>query len=319
MPNGFLLVDKPAGLRSAACVALVKRLLAGNSPAKEKVGHAGTLDSTASGLLVVLLGAAARCSDYVMRLPKVYEAIVRLGAATDTCDASGEFVFRGDASKADERAFDRVLCSFLGTRMQVPPAISALKVNGRAAHRTARAGGDPGLAARPVTVTSAARSSPLADGRAKITVTCGKGTYVRAIARDIGERLGCGAHVETLRRLSIGPFRVSDACAPEAADAQRLLPCRSLGSVFQRVLLNADAERRLTNGLSVPLSEAGRYVPGTLSLESGLCVEGGTLFGFAGLDEKFLLRPQTNILDAAEPATFEISGDEKLKFQEMKI
>jgi tRNA pseudouridine(55) synthase len=304
MPNGLLLVDKPAGLRSAACVALVKRLLEEKSSGKEKAGHAGTLDSTASGLLVVLLGTATRCSDYVMRLPKVYEAVVRLGVATDTCDASGECVFRGDASKADERAFDRVLCSFLGTRMQLPPGISALKVNGRAAHRTARAGGDPGLSARPVAVTSVKRSSPLADGRVTITVACGKGTYIRAIARDIGARLGCGAHVEALRRLSIGPFPVSEACAPEAADAKRLLPPRAIGSVFQRVLLNADAERRLTNGLSVPLSGAGRCVPGTLPLESGLCVEGKALFGFAGLSENFLLEPRTNILDAAERAAF---------------
>jgi tRNA pseudouridine(55) synthase len=295
MPSGFLLVDKPAGLRSAACVALVKRLLTGGASAKAKVGHAGTLDSTASGLLVVLLGTATRCSDYVMRMPKVYEAVVRLGIATDTCDASGECVFRGDASKVDERAFDRVLCSFLGTRMQVPPEISALKVNGKAAHRTARAGGELKLDARPVFVSSAARSTPVADGRAGITVTCGKGTYIRAIARDIGERLGCGAHVEKLRRLSVGPFRVSEACAPEAADAGRLLPLRAAGGVFQRVLLNADAERRLANGLAVPLSGAGRYVPGVLPLASGLCVEGRAFFGFAGLDENFLLRPQTSI------------------------
>ncbi|MDR1048742.1 MAG: tRNA pseudouridine(55) synthase TruB, partial [Synergistaceae bacterium] len=244
MPNGLLLIDKPAGLRSSACVALVKRLLTEGSSVKEKVGHAGTLDSTASGLLNVLLGTATRCSDYVMRLPKVYEAVVRLGTATDTCDASGECVFRGDASKVDERAFDRVLCSFLGTRMQVPPGISALKVNGKAAHRTARAGEEPKLDARPIAVTAAARVSALTDGRVKIAVTCGKGTYIRAIARDIGTRLGCGAHVEALRRLSVGPFRVSEACAPEDADAKRLLPVRAAGSVFQRVLLNADAERR---------------------------------------------------------------------------
>jgi tRNA pseudouridine(55) synthase len=292
MPNGLLLIDKPAGLRSAACVALVKRRFSA------KAGHAGTLDSTASGLLIALLGTATRCSDYVMRLPKVYEAVVRLGVSTDTCDASGERISGGDASKVDERAFDRVLCSFLGTRMQVPPGISALKVNGKAAHRAARAGEEPKLDARPVAVAALRRSSPLADGRAKITVTCGKGTYIRAIARDIGARLGCGAHVEALRRLSIGPFHVSEACAPDAASAPRLLPARAVGSVFQRVLLSADAERRLSNGLAVPLSEAGRYVPGTLPLESGLCVEGGAaLFGFAELDENFLLRPQTNILE----------------------
>ncbi|MDR1049020.1 MAG: tRNA pseudouridine(55) synthase TruB, partial [Synergistaceae bacterium] len=142
-PAGLLLIDKPVGARSADCVAGVKRLLKRLCPAgTPRVGHAGTLDSTASGLLVVLVGPATRCSDYVMLLPKVYEAVVRLGFSTDTCDASGRPVFRGDAAKVDEAAFDRALCSFLGTRMQIPPGISALKVNGRASHRTVRAGGE---------------------------------------------------------------------------------------------------------------------------------------------------------------------------------
>jgi tRNA pseudouridine(55) synthase len=267
------------------------------------VGHAGTLDSTASGLLILLVGAATRCSDYVMRLPKVYEAGIRLGFSTDTCDASGQPVFRGDAAKVDGAAFDRILCSFLGTRMQVPPGISALKVNGKVSHRTVRAGGESGLRARAVCVTSLSRRSALEDGRATISVTCGKGTYIRALARDIGALLGCGGHVESLRRVSVGPFDVADAQAPGDPDLDRLRPLREAGIPFQRVSLTAGSERRLTEGLTVPLSEAGRYLPGTIELRHGLCVEGEKLFGFAELEPSgglgALLRPRTNIVSPA--------------------
>lgn len=295
MPNGLLLLDKPAGLRSAQCVAGVKQLLGG------RVGHAGTLDSTASGLLLVLLGTATRLSDYAMKLPKVYEALVRLGASTDTCDASGRVVFRGDSSKTDESAFDRALCSFWGTRMQRPPEISALKVNGKPSYQRAREGEALPPAPRPVAVTSAERRSSLTEGAVRISVVCGKGTYIRALVRDIGERLGCGAHVEELRRLSIGPFRVSEACAPDGLSAGfqgYFRSPREVGSAFHRVLLTAEAEDRLLKGLYVPLAKAGRYVPGTVALRDGLCVEGASMIGFADLMEAengLVLKPRANV------------------------
>jgi tRNA pseudouridine55 synthase/riboflavin kinase/FMN adenylyltransferase len=296
MPNGFLLVDKPVGLRSAECVARVKRLLGDDT----RVGHAGTLDSTASGLLFVLLGTATRLSDYVMKLPKKYEATIRLGISTDTCDASGRVVFCGDAAKVDEPALDRILCFFWGTRMQRPPEISALKVKGRASHRMAREGQAPELLSRPVTMTSVTRRSRLAKDRVKISVTCGKGTYIRALARDIGTALGCGAHVEELRRLSIGPFRAADACSGENVDGKYLRPLREIGRAFHRFALSEEAERRLSNGLSVPLAEAGRYLPGTVELCHGLWVEGRKMIGFADIVKTHVLslKPKANIPDA---------------------
>ncbi|MCL2010065.1 MAG: tRNA pseudouridine(55) synthase TruB [Synergistaceae bacterium] len=301
MPNGLLLIDKPAGLRSAECVARVKRLVTKNT----RVGHAGTLDSTASGLLVVLLGAATRLSDYVMKMPKTYEARVRLGVSTDTCDASGQIVFRGDAAKIREEAFDRVLCSFWGTRAQRPPEISALKVNGKPSHMITREGGEANLAPRPVDVTSARRCSPISDGVVRISVACGKGTYIRALVRDIGEALGCGAHTEELRRLSIGPFSVNEAQTPDSlADSgisEKLRSLREVGGEFHRVVLTADAEKKLSHGLCVPLAEAGRYVPGNLELRHGLCVEGEAMMGFAdialgeGRGGAFTLKPRVNV------------------------
>ena len=299
MPNGLLLLDKPTGFRSAQCVAKVKCLLGG------RVGHAGTLDSTASGLLLVLLGTATRLSDYAMKLPKVYEALVRLGTSTDTCDASGRVVFRGDPSKIDEPAFDWVLCSFWGTRIQRPPEISALKVNGKPSYKMARGGEEaPPLTPRPVTVASVERCSPLVDGAVCISVTCGKGTYIRALVRDIGKRLGCGAHVGELRRLSIGPFRVSDACPPDGPLKCSRSP-REVGSAFHRVLLTPEAEDRLLKGICVPLTEAGRYVPGVVALKDGLCVEGVSMIGFAELAEAeggLVLKPRANVAIRPEVA-----------------
>ena len=304
MPNGLLLIDKPVGSRSTECVAQVKGFFGKSA----RVGHAGTLDSTASGLLIVLLGAATRLSDYVMKLPKHYEATVRLGISTDTCDASGQVIFRGDAAKVDEWVFDRALYSLWGTRMQLPPEISALKVNGKASHKIAREGQVSKLSPRPVVVTSAVRCSPLVNGRARISVVCGKGTYIRAIARDIGEILGCGAHVEELRRLSIGPFRQADACAAENVDPGRIRSLREIGTSYHRVLLTDDAEQRLSRGLCVPAAEAGRYLPGTVELNHGLWVEGKKMAGFADLvknrvkngAKSSFLKPRTNILDALD-------------------
>ncbi|MDR2180135.1 MAG: tRNA pseudouridine(55) synthase TruB [Synergistaceae bacterium] len=285
MPNGLLLIDKPVGLRSAECVAHVKRVLGKNLDISMRVGHAGTLDSTASGLLLILLGTATRLSDYAMKLPKHYEAAVRLGVSTDTCDASGQVVFRKDASYVDPSLFDRALCSLWGTRMQRPPEISALKVNGTASHKTARAGQTSGLLPRPVAVTSAIRCSPLTGERARISVMCGKGTYIRALVRDIGEILGCGAHVEELCRLSLGPFHQGDACTPENVHPGRIRSLREIGTWFHRVVLTDEAEDRLLKGLRVPAAEAGRYLPGTVDLRHGLCVLGKKMIGFADVIE----------------------------------
>ena len=305
MPSGLLLVDKPEGVRSTDCVSRVRRVLGRGL----RVGHAGTLDSTASGLLVVLLGAATRLSDYVMRLPKVYRAAVRLGSETDTCDATGRVIFRGDAGRVDEAAFDRVLPSFWGVRMQRPPEISALKVDGEPSHRLARSGRGAVLPERPVWMESVRRRSPLADGRVEVEVVCGKGTYVRSLVRDIGARLGCGAHVEALRRLSIGPFRVSEALSDLSALASAPLRSpREAVAAFQRVLLTRRAEARLLNGLPVPLREAGRCAAGTIGLQDGLCVEGDGMIGFVerfegeGGEGEILLRPKANILLEDRPA-----------------
>ena len=198
MFQGLLPVDKPLGLRSSRCVELVKAL-AGKGT---KVGHGGTLDSSASGVLVLLLGGATRASGYVMSMPKTYRAVVRIGAETTTCDYTGQITGLGDFSRVKESDIDEVIPSFIGWRMQVPPEISAVHVNGRRAHRISRAGCKPEIPPRPVFVESIRREGVISDDRdVELLIRCGKGTYVRSIARDIGRRLGCMAHVAGLRRL----------------------------------------------------------------------------------------------------------------------
>ncbi|MCL1941052.1 MAG: tRNA pseudouridine(55) synthase TruB [Synergistaceae bacterium] len=297
MPSGILLLNKSEGTRSTDCVARVKRLF------KEKTGHAGTLDSTACGLLVMLLGAATRLSDYVMLLPKIYTARVRLGEETDTADASGEIIFSASARGINESDIDSALNNFRGEIMQAPPEISAIKVGGKAAHRIKRslkgenAENAFSLPERVVHVHEIKRTSPFAACEFEIEVRCGKGTYIRSIARDIGRKLGCGGHVRKLRRLSVGNFSVDDAPGLEGLSLENLLPVESVFAFYDRVTLNAGAESRLSNGLRAPLDEAGEYVAGELG-NKHVAVLGEGLFGFAEIraeGEVLYLYPRVNI------------------------
>jgi tRNA pseudouridine(55) synthase len=296
MPNGILLLNKPEGTRSTDCVTRVKRLF------KEKTGHAGTLDSTACGLLVLLLGRATRLSDYIMLLPKIYTAVVRLGAETDTADASGDIIFSGNADNINEVNIDSVLNNFIGEIMQVPPEISAIKIGGKAAHRISRSikkssGTEFSLSARSVFVHSIRRISPVLDSEFEIEVNCGKGTYIRSIARDIGRMLGCGGHVRKLKRLSVGDFSLHNALNLEDLSLESLLPVESIATFYDRVFLNAEAETRLSNGLKVLLNEAGEHIKGEIDAKY-VAVLGETLFGFAEIrvDEEIqYLCPHVNI------------------------
>lgn len=208
--NGLVLIDKPEGVRSTECVNKIKYLL------KAKAGHAGTLDSTASGLLIILLGKNTRMFDYFMTQPKVYRVKLQAGAATDTCDYSGNIIFKYEKDfELNNKAIDDILPGFYGWRMQRPPEISALKINGVPAHKLARLGKDLDLKLnlkyRAVFIENIKRINEVEDNCAELEILCGRGTYVRSIVRDIGGRLGCGAFVKSLRRISIGDFKVEDA------------------------------------------------------------------------------------------------------------
>ncbi|WJY22319.1 tRNA pseudouridine(55) synthase TruB [Fontisubflavum oceani] len=211
--SGWLVVDKPAGLTSTAVVNKVKWAFDA-----KKAGHAGTLDPEATGVLAVALGEATKTVPYVTDAMKAYTFIIRLGQATNTDDAEGEGIAESDLRPSDAE-ITAALPSFEGDIAQVPPQYSAVKIVGQRAYKLARDGEDLELAARPLYVESLKLlSRPDAD-HAELELICGKGGYVRAIARDLGEKLGCYAHVRHLRRIWSGPFDVEEGVTLEQIEA----------------------------------------------------------------------------------------------------
>ncbi|MEE3072402.1 MAG: tRNA pseudouridine(55) synthase TruB [Pseudomonadota bacterium] len=202
--SGWIVIDKPAGITSTAVVNKVKWAFNAN-----KAGHAGTLDPDATGVLAVALGEATKTVPYITDANKAYEFTVTLGAATNTDDAEGEIIKTSDTRPSDDE-IKEALFGFVGDIMQVPPKFSAVKIDGQRAYKLARDGEDVELAARPLWVEELLMlDRPDAD-HLTLEMTCGKGGYVRSIARDLGEKLGCYGHVRELRRIWSGPFEVEN-------------------------------------------------------------------------------------------------------------
>ncbi|MGY5763858.1 tRNA pseudouridine(55) synthase TruB [Brachybacterium sp. DNPG3] len=236
-PHGILLVDKAAGRTSHDVVARVRWLLG-----TKKVGHAGTLDPMATGLLVLGVGQGTRLLTQLVGLDKVYAATIRLGLATTTDDAEGEPLGEPvDATDLTARAIEEGIDALRGDIQQVPSTVSAIKIDGKRAYARARAGEDVELAPRPVTIrrfeTTALRAvGPFVD--IDVVVACTSGTYVRALARDLGRALGVGGHLTALRRTEVGPFQVEDAAlVPGRGEGDDVeLPLAGLGATAARVL-----------------------------------------------------------------------------------
>jgi len=210
--SGWVVVDKPAGVGSTAVVNKVKWAFEA-----QKAGHAGTLDPDATGVLAVALGEATKTVPYVTDALKCYRFRVAFGAATSTDDAAGEVLARSEARPTDA-AVEAALAGFRGDILQVPPRVSAVKVEGERAYDLAREGEDFELAARPLWVERLeVTGRPDAD-HVDLDMVCGKGGYVRSIARDLGQVLGCLGHVAWLRRVWSGPFSVEDAVSLEEID-----------------------------------------------------------------------------------------------------
>jgi len=208
-PVGLVVVDKPAGITSHDVVARLRRLVG-----TRKVGHAGTLDPMATGVLLVGVGKATRLLGHLMLTEKAYVATVRLGASTTTDDAEGETVATASVTHLTEDDVRAAAGGFVGDIEQRPSAVSAIKVDGRRAYERVRAGEDVELPARVVTVQELVVTDVRPDGDfvdVEVAVRCSSGTYVRAIARDLGETLGTGGHLIALRRTAVGPFTETDA------------------------------------------------------------------------------------------------------------
>lgn len=260
MPTGLLLVDKPQGLTSHDVVARARRALG-----TRKVGHAGTLDPMATGLLTLGADSATRLLTYLVGLDKTYETTMRLGAATTTDDAEGETVSTADpasvAAVTDEQLV-RGIRALTGEIDQRPSSVSAIKVDGKRAYDRVRAGEEVELASRRVTISAfevlAVRRSESAievDAR----IDCSSGTYIRALARDLGADLGIGGHLTALRRTRVGPFEVADAVSLEALAEQGGSLLASPAEVAERLfpVLEVDAAKARDLGHGKLLALAG--------------------------------------------------------------
>ncbi|MCY3672646.1 MAG: tRNA pseudouridine(55) synthase TruB [Alphaproteobacteria bacterium] len=211
--NGWIVVDKPAGMTSTAVCNRIKRLSGG-----AKIGHGGALDPLATGVLPIALGQATKTVSWVMDGSKVYRFTLRWGEARDTDDADGS-VTETSAVRPDDDAIREALPAFTGRIMQVPPRYSAVKIGGKRAYNLARTDEAPDLPARPAEVIELCFEHRLDDDRTEFTAETGKGVYVRAIARDLAAALGTVGHVSALRRLRVGPFRVEDAITLEELES----------------------------------------------------------------------------------------------------
>lgn len=287
--NGWVLLDKPTGMTSTQAVGAVKRIFGA-----KKAGHAGTLDPLASGCLPIAFGEATKTVPYVMDGVKTYRFTVRFGIETDTDDSEGRAVATAEARPTDEAIAD-ALGAFRGEIMQVPPAYSALKIDGERAYDLARDGEKVELKARPVTIHRLVLvARPDAD-HAVLEAECGKGTYVRAIARDLGRALGCLGHISALRRASVGPFLEEDlvplaelderAAEGEAALMEALDPTELALEELPALSLTPSDAHRLRCGQSAILR--GRDAPIVEGHAAVFCqgalvaigdVEGGEVF-----------------------------------------
>ncbi len=254
--DGVLPLDKPEGPTSHDVVQAARRALR-----QRRVGHTGTLDPFASGLMLLCVGRATRIAEFLTGLDKSYEAVARLGVRTDTLDREGEVVGEDEAwTELAPARVEEALQSLIGTSMQVPPQFSARKVKGVAMHRRARRGEHVELEARPVTI-HAMELIDLDLPLVRFRLRCSSGTYVRALARDVGESLGVGAHLTELRRISVGTFDVSAALSPDLlADADRvgeawIEPLTAL-SHLPRVEVDAVGVAALEQGQRVAMPDA---------------------------------------------------------------
>ena len=262
MTSGILLVDKPLGVSSHGVVSMARKALG-----TKKVGHAGTLDPEASGLLVLGVGAGTRLLTYMVGLDKTYVATLRLGYGTTTDDAEGERIDfpEGDLASVSIEALDDVLARFRGQISQVPSTFSAIKVAGKRAYDLARSGAEVELKARPVSVYRLERGEPERHKGyidIELTIDCSSGTYIRALARDIGGALGVGGHLVALRRSAVGPFDVADALSHERIESSGLRGlAESAALVMTPVRLGQREVDDLRHGRAVAVHDWPEGVP----------------------------------------------------------
>lgn len=309
--NGFLNVDKPQGLTSRSVVDHINRLLRQRGLTRStlpKVGHAGTLDPLATGVLVVAIGHATRLIELVQSRPKEYRGTFLFGKSSDTDDVAGRVV-EGDTARAtsiSHAELDAALTEFRGRIEQVPPAFSAVRVDGRRAYKLARRGEVVDLQAKTVEIhrLDVVRFEP---PELTLDIECGSGTYIRSLGRDLGERLNCGAVMSSLVRTRIGPFEQSRAISisdftPESVVSE-LLPCAVAASHLPAYVCDVSEMASLSHGLSIVPRESAWQPANLGSPEVFAFVDSvGTLLAIGGWDHRWPeLRPRLNLIAARGP------------------
>jgi tRNA pseudouridine55 synthase len=258
--HGWIVLDKPVGMSSTHAVSVIKRLLQA-----KRAGHAGTLDPLASGVLPIALGEATKTVSFVMEGRKVYRFTVRWGEERDTDDAEGR-ITAVSAERPSADAISAALPRFVGQITQVPPRFSAIKIDGERAYDLARDGESVEIAARPVEIHRLELIETADQDHAKFMAECGKGTYVRALARDLGRMLGCQGHVAALRRTAVGPFGEDVGVRLDAL--QRLRPDET-AAAERAALLPVEAGLAALPALRVSSADAGRLARGQAVLLRG--------------------------------------------------
>ncbi|NEX60391.1 tRNA pseudouridine(55) synthase TruB [Noviherbaspirillum galbum] len=297
--HGVLLLDKPVGLSSNDALVRAKRLL--NA---QKAGHTGTLDPFATGLLPLCFGEATKFSQDLLESDKTYETVVHLGIRTATGDTEGEVLDTRPVDVSAEQ-IERVLARFRGDISQVPPMYSALKRDGKPLYEYARAGITLEREARKVTIHALDLLSYEAP-TLRLRVSCSKGTYIRVLGEDIGAALGCGAHLNALRRTAVGTLTLDGAiglpdleAAPAAQREGLLAPVDALLSSFPQVVLGEELARRFLQGQRLALHDAGLALPASAGRVRVYADDGRRLLGTAQFAAYGVLAPERLIATAA--------------------
>lgn len=257
--HGLFLIDKAAGCTSHDVVSEVRRALG-----QKKVGHCGTLDPMATGLLLITAGHATRLTRFLIGAPKVYEGVATFGSTTDTYDAHGAITSEHDTSALEEQQIDACMASFVGSYEQTAPAYSAKKVNGKKLYELARAGLEVPERKSRVEVFGLERLTPLENNKVSFRLSCASGTYARSIVHDLGQQLACGSHLSGLRRTHIGPFSLTSAAPQEQLHAMATsedppplnenpawINFDVIPVPFQSIVVDSRGQRRIENGQTV--------------------------------------------------------------------
>lgn len=289
--DGLLVVDKPSGLTSHDVVSIVRRLTN-----EKRVGHTGTLDPAATGVLLVLVGRATKISYWLTNEDKTYEGTIALGAETETLDSEGNVVAMADASHLKRRNVEDAAGALTGRQRQEPPAFSAVKIDGRPAYRSARQGAVVTPPPRSVEVSeflvTGFRQGELAE--ADVRIRCSKGTYIRSLARDLGQGLGCGGYLKKLRRTTVGPFTLGSAIALE--ELERILEA---GEIADRLISMSEALRNMPQ---MTIAEAYKDLALTGGVLSSEALSGGRQFA-TGTGAIAVVDDNDSLIGLYEPLT----------------